>query len=830
MSTFVRIFSFFLTIIIGSFGYGQSDTLGKKKLHLPKVSERPKIDGKLDELVWQKAALAKDFVQRIPTNGIPEPEELRTEVRIFYDDLGIYFGATLYDPEPETIHQELTGRDEVGSVDMIYFMLNGYNDHQQSMLFLVSAANVQYDSKITNGNEDSAWNGVWYSATEITEFGWVAEVFIPYSELRFPEAENQIWGINIEREVRKIRSRFIWSPVDNTKGNISLYDGELHGIKNINPPLRLSFQPYISAYFTNYDGQSDLSFNGGLDLKYGITDAFTLDMVLIPDFGQTKFDESVLNLSAFEVEYEENRPFFTEGTELFTKGNLFYSRRIGGAPLLYPNLAQNEVIREYPTKVDLINAVKVSGRTNQNLGIGIFNAVTQRAHAKIENQENGKTRKELVEPLTNYNVLVLDQRFGQNNSISLVNTNTLRERNYRDANVVGLYADITNKKNTWRYWGNLEGSWVFNGKTKFGSEGQINALKISGEHRVQGAVVFRTKDYDINDLGYTGKTNYINYYGYYNYRYLRPRGFLNNLNLNFNLNYTRRLEPDLHYAANFNFNSSFTTKNFFSFGGGFESTVVRTFDIYEPRTPGRYLIDPVYYDFWGWISTNYNKKLALDLTVDWYKYDQRGRGRLIFNVAPRYRISDKFKLFYWFDAQFSDKETGYVGRNETDIFIGERDRNTIENTLEAQYIFSDKMALNLAFRHYFTDVTYDKYFTLNQDGTLTPVPTYLQNHNATYNSWNVDLRFNWWFAPGSQISLLYRNSVESYDEISKLSFRDNFDYLFDQPQFNSFSIRVSYYLDYIRVKHWFKKKSETSEDIGYLSYPDRKNYSYKRKA
>lgn len=829
MSTILKLLLLLSLYLIGNLGFGQDlDSLSRKKIHLEKISDRPKIDGVLDDLAWQNAPIAKDFIERTPANGNSQPDSLRTEVKIIYDNLGIYLGATMFDSQPEKILKELTERDQVGNTDFIYFLLNGYNDRQQSLQFLVSAANVQYDSKITNGNEDGSWNGVWYSAVEITDFGWVAEIFIPYSELRFPDNENQVWGLNIEREVRRIRTRYVWSPIDNKKGSFSYYDGEMHGISNIDPPTRLSFQPYVSSYYTNYDGKSDITVNGGLDLKYGINDAFTLDMILIPDFGQTKFDEAVLNLSAFEVQYVEQRPFFTEGTEMFSKGNLFYSRRIGGNPSLFPSLNENEKIIEFPAKIDLLNALKVSGRTDKNLGIGIFNAITEKSYAKIENEVTGETRKEMVEPLANYNVLVLDQRFGQNNSISLVNTNTLREGSFRDANATGIYADITNKANTWNFWGNLEGSWVLEEQTKFGAEGSIAAAKISGENRIQGSVFFRTKDYDINDLGYTGQTNYINYYAYYGYRLLQPKGFLNTMNLNFNLNYNRRLEPDLHYNANVNFNSSFTTKKFFTFGGGFETSLVKTNDIYEPRTFGRHLEIPMFYDVWAWISTDYRKKLALDATIDWYKYDQKGRGKLFVEFAPRYRVSDKFKLFYGFNATFSDKENGFVGKNENDIFIGARDRNTLENSLEAQYIFNEKMALNLAFRHYYTDVTYESINTLNQDGTITKTDENPSIYNATYNSWNVDLRFSWWFAPGSQLSLLYRNSVESYEEFSNRSFDDNFKYMFDQPQLNSFSIKVSYFLDYNRMKHWFKKspsKTETGERISYHHY---KNYGTKR--
>ena len=829
MSIIVRLSVFIITLFIGLFVHGQEmDSISRKKIQLIKVADAPKIDGILDDVAWQNAPIATDFVERMPNNGKPIPDSLRTEVKVIYDDRGIYFGAMMHDPEPDKILKELTERDGIGNDDFFFILLNGYNDRQQSLQFIVTAAGVQYDAKMTNGNEDSSWNGVWYSDVSINADGWVAEMFIPYSEIRFPEKDIQVWGLQMERDFRRDRKRFSWNFVDNTKGAFSIYDGEIHGIQNIDPPTRLSFQPYLSGYLNNFDGESEFVFNGGMDLKYGINDAFTLDMILIPDFGQTKFDPTVLNLTAFEVQYEEQRPFFTEGTELFNKGNLFYSRRIGGFPSMYPELAEDEVVTEFPARVDLINAMKISGRTKKNLGIGFFNGLTERTYAKIQNQTTLEERKELVEPLTNYNVLVLDQRFGENNSVSFVNTNTIREGHHRDANVTGLYFNLTNKKNTWNYWGNAEMSWVKTDENLWGYEGSIATAKISGKHRYQASIFMRTKNYNIDDLGYTGQTNYINYYAYYGYRLLQPKGNFNNINLNFNLNYDRRLEPDYYNSFNFNFNSSYTTKSFFVFGGGFEMTPFGVNDIYEPRAEGRHVDVPAYYDPWVWISTDYRKRLALDATLDWYKYAQRGRGKLRFEFSPRFRVSDKWKLFLFTNTTLSDKEQGFVSNDGTNIYFGERDRNTVETSLESQYIFNEKMALNLAFRHYFTDVTYDKYFTLENDGSLTPNLNYTQNHNATYNSWNIDLRFSWWFAPGSQLSLLYRNAIEGYDEVSETNFRDNFDYLFDQPQLNSFSIRISYFLDYNRMKNWFKKKPEIEETARRNAYHERKSYAYKR--
>lgn len=811
-----NLFSYPLFFVVCFLQAQQTDSIPRKTITISRIAERPKIDGFLNEVAWQQAPIATDFVERQPNNGKPIPDSLKTDVKIVFDDLGIYFGASMKDPQPEKIMTELTERDGIGNDDFFFILLNGYNDRQQSLQFIVTAAGVQYDAKMTNGNEDTSWNGIWYSGVQITEDGWTAEIFIPYSEVRFPNKNVQVWGLNMEREVRRTRTRYSWSHVDNTKGAYSIYDGEIYGIQNVKTPTRLSFQPYVSAYVNDFDGKTETIFNGGMDLKYGINDAFTLDMVLIPDFGQSKFDAEVLNLSAFETQYEENRPFFTEGTELFSKGELFYSRRIGGYPSGKVNLFENEEIEKYPSTVDLINAFKISGRTDGNLGIGIFNALTERTYADIKNVETGEARKELVAPLANYNILVLDQRFGDNSSVSFVNTNVLREGDFREADAAGLYMDLTNKKNTLNYFASAEGSWVKEDSVTFGMEGRAGISKINGKHRLTGEINFRTKNYDINDLGYSSNTNYVNYYGYYGYRYLQPKGFLNNMFLNFNLNYTRRLETDLYTNFNFNFNSSFTTKNFFGFGGGFEMTPFGTNDIYEPRVEGRYFSIPAYYDMWAWISTDYRKKLALDVNVDWYKYTERGRGELQLKFQPQYRVSEKWKLFLATNARLSDKEEGFVDFSNDTIIFGERNRNTLINTFESQYIFNNKMALNLAFRHYYSEVAYSRYYTLQDNGDLLENPDYSEEKDATYNSWNIDLRFSWWFAPGSQITLLYRNALESYQSNSGVNFSDNFKNLFDEPQLNSISLRLSYYLDYNRIKDWFGPKNPDGE-IGFFS-------------
>lgn len=804
----VRI-SILLFIIISVLSFAQekvNDSITRKKITAIKLDKAPKIDGNLDDETWKNIPICKNFIELRPNNGKTEDLDFKSEVKIAYDDTGIYVSAMLYDKEPSKISKQLTERDNIDNDDFFVLFINGYNDNQQSLELFVTAAGVQADSKITKENgEDFSWNGIWYSAAKIVENGWSVEMKIPFSELRFPKSAVQNWGINFFRQVNRTKTAYTWNHVNNQKGSFLLYDGVLENIKNIDPPTRLSFTPYFSTYVNNYDGKTTTNFNGGMDLKYGINDAFTFDMTLIPDFGQANFDNSVLNLTPFEQEFTEQRSFFTEGTELFNKGNMFYSRRVGGEPSLSPNVSQDETLVESPAKVKLFNAFKISGRTNKGLGIGFFNGITEKAEATIRNNITGETRKEVLEPWANYNVLVLDQRFNGNSSVTLVNTNTMRSGNFRDANATGILWSINNKKNTYQYYGNVKGSWIMDNGTKFGNKSQLGFGKTSGKNRFDINANFATKNWDINDLGFSTTTNIASYNAWYGYRILQPTKRFNNIYLNNNFTYSHRLEPFLFSTLRFNHNNQFTDKNFRSFGGGIEFTPFGEKDIFEPRKQGRHLNVPGYFDSWIWYESDSRKKLQYNVNIDYYAYNEKGRNKVIPSVFLRYRFNDKFNVIWQFNPVFSNNEIGFAGNDGTNIFMGRRQRNTYENSLTSQFSFNDKMTLSLAFRHYFSDVTYKQFYTLNQDGNLTDYNNFTNNLNGTYNSWNVDIRYSWWFAPGSQLTLLYRNAVSNYQDISRQSFGDNFSTLFNEPMTNNISLRLTYFLDYNRAKNWFKK-------------------------
>jgi hypothetical protein len=381
---FLLIFS-----LISFLGYSQF--ADKKVYNIERVQSSPKIDGELNDAVWANLTVAKNFSQISPNNGTPEREHQRTEVKICYDSKNIYFGVMMYDNAPDSILKELAKRDNNNSnSDHFGIFIDPFNDGQMEYELMVSAAGIQTDAKITTSSYDNSWDAVWKSSVKINKKGWAIEFAIPFSQLRFPD-NNKSWSINMARGIRRYREDYSWNPINVEYGNFALQAGLLDGIKDIDSPIRLSFMPYASIYADMYDGQTTYPYNYGIDLKYGINESFTLDMTLIPDFGQVAADAMVLNLSPFEVKYEEKRQFFNEGTELFEKGgDMFYSRRL---------------------QDDLLNASKVTGRTKNGLGVAVLNAVTN---------------KTTEDPLTNYNVMIFDQAFGNSSSVSLMNTHMVQ--------------------------------------------------------------------------------------------------------------------------------------------------------------------------------------------------------------------------------------------------------------------------------------------------------------------------------------------------------------------------------------------------------------------
>lgn len=362
------LFTYLILLFFANATFAQNTT-PKKKLIAQRTTASPKIDGILDDAVWSGVPIATDFIEMRPVPGRLEPKEGRTEVKFLYDDYAIYISARMFD-KPDSVVHELVSRDNVGNADFVGVIFDTFLDGVNGYGFYVTAAGVQFDAKYSlNGGEDGNWNAVWESAVKLDEHGWAAEMKIPYSALRFSSKDIQNWGMNITRKRTGTNRQTFWNYVDQKINGFVNQSGVLEGIKDIKAPLRLSFSPYVSTLVNNYPyhtpgiKNTTAAINGGMDVKYGINQSFTLDMTLIPDFGQVQSDYRVLNLTPFEVKFDENRQFFTEGTELFNKGDLFYSKRIGSIPTYfdYSRINATDKIIKSPQEGKILNATKISG-------------------------------------------------------------------------------------------------------------------------------------------------------------------------------------------------------------------------------------------------------------------------------------------------------------------------------------------------------------------------------------------------------------------------------------------------------------------------------------
>ena len=809
-------------ILLTSTAFSQT---AKKQLAAKRITSTIKIDGVLDDAAWKQVSKADKFVESRPVAFRKESADNASEVYIAYNNEGIYVGGYYHEKTKDSITSELIGRDGFGNNDFGGIILDTYQDKLNGFEYFVTPLGEQMDSKVspnTNGNnEDFSWNAVWKSAAKINSDGWSFEMFIPFSAIRFGKKNMQDWGLNIMRRRKKTGQDFFWQPVDQNVNGFLTQEGSLTGLENIKPPMRLQLSPYFSAY-QNHDGtakenKNKTTVNGGMDVKYGLNQAFTLDMTLIPDFGQVQSDNRVLNLTPFEQRFSENRAFFTEGTELFNKGNLFYSRRIGVEPRFSKNTphASNDATLEYPGQAKILNATKISGRTQKGLGIGVLNAVTQKQYATYMDTTTELQYREENMALTNYNILVFDQTLKHNSSVSLVNTNVWRSGNDYDANVTSALFDFNNKKNTWNIGGNVSFSNILGkeGKNTTGYAHSIYFGKTSGRFTFNVWQDLLNDKYDKSDLGYFTNNNTMDQGFWAGYNWTKPKGWYNQIRINANAWYSRLVSPIdilrrkemMFQNAGLNLNFNAQTKRLWWFGvnvnGGPNSH-----DFYEPRKYGRVFQNKARINANLWWESNSAKKLSWGGSV----YAGTGgvfhRKNLDMNLSGKIRFSSKFSVDGSTYASFSHNQSGWAARIGDTIFFSRRNVNSVENVLNIKYNFTNKMGLTLRARHYWSKVSPQQFFVLDTYGKLqTPENPFTGNVKQNYNYLSVDMVYNWQFAQGSFFSIVWKDIGESFNREFEKNYTKNLENTISGNQFNSLSVRVIYFLDYLTMKRKLKK-------------------------
>lgn len=408
-------------------------------LHAVRVSQAPVIDGDLSDPAWQNAPEFTDFTQHDPDDT--RPATMRTSVRIVYDDSAIYFGAKMTDPQrPSSL---LYRRDTFGNFDFLSINLDPQLDRLSGNAFTVTPANEQGDTVLYNDiGEDGSWDGVWESTAKIVPDGWVAEVRIPFSQLRFPDKPAHTWGINITR--RTVRLNEIVRIVNTPKGQTGFVShfADLVGLEGIHRGRPLEVVPYtvgrtdVRSGFGNDPlvGSRDMRADAGVDLKYGITSSLTLTGALNPDFGQVEVDPAVVNLSQFETFYPEKRPFFIEGLNIFRFSDspapshfnffnppqTFYTRRIGRSPQGFINAD----FVDSPAQTRILGAAKLTGKIPGGWTVGALDALTDTERARfVVGDTFGRQQ---VEPMSNYFVSRMTKEIGKSSRVGFLLTSVNR--------------------------------------------------------------------------------------------------------------------------------------------------------------------------------------------------------------------------------------------------------------------------------------------------------------------------------------------------------------------------------------------------------------------
>ena len=534
-------------------------------------------------------------------------------------------------------------------------------------------------------------------------------------------------------------------------------------------------------------------------------------MMLVPDFGQVQSDDVVLNLSPFEVFYNEQRQFFIEGAELFNRADIFYSRRIGARPNKYwdveDQLGENEDVIENPSESQLVNATKISGRTSKGLGIGFLNAMTLNTFAKIRDTITGEEREFLTQPFTNYNLISFDQTLKNNSYASIINTNVSRFEDNYSANVTGAELRLNNKSKTYSIFakGALSQIYEKGEDMNWGYYSRITFSKTSGQFRFSLTNRIESDTYDPNDLGFLRNNNEVSNSISLSYNFYRPFGRFLRLYNRFGMSHSSLYNPNKYVEADMHLNSYATFRNHLSAGYFLFLRPFERHDYFEARVDGRVFKIPASYYGEAWVSSDFRKKFAIELGIGGSPKDGYGSTSYDFRIEPRFRPNDRLLLVFESYFKKSINDFGFVDytENEDTIYFGKRDVLSLENEIEARYIFNENASLSFKLRHYWSTVEYNNFYILNTNGMLAEDDTYSENPNINFNYFTIDLAYRWIFAPGSEMSVVWKNSIfTESDELEKQYF-DNLSNTFKANQTNSFSIRVLYYLDYLYLK---KKK------------------------
>ena len=808
------IFSVFICIHINAQEVLKSK-ITKRIYTTKKLKKVPIIDGAISDEAWNEIEWSSDFVEKTPDEGT-EPA-YQTKFKVLYDDKFLYIALRAFDEEPALIQQRLSRRDGFAG-DRINVIIDSYHDKRTAFVFTTTAAGVKGEEIATqNGdNWDDSWNPIWYTDAKVDDKGWTAEMKIPFSQLRFGKAKEQIWGFNINRTIFRLQERSLWQRIPNDQAGFISEAGELHGLVDLVPQKQLEVQPFTVLQYDNYPVEAgnpyrtgrDFKINGGLDAKIGITNDLTLDVTINPDFGQVEADPGAIALDGFQIFFKEQRPFFVENKNIFDfefangRDNLFYSRRIGRNPHREANLADGEYAKE-PVNSSILGAAKFSGKTQKGWSIGVLESVTANEYAEIT-EVNGEKREEIVEPLTNFFVARAQKDFNERNSfIGGIFTATNRNldgnfnelhkaaytggldfmHNWKDrsyyfqgnvimSHVLGSEEAIEHtQRSITRFFQRVDATHVFVDPTRTSLTGTGGRLEVGkqggGNWRYNGGFVWRSPELELNDVGFLRQTDEMIQFAEVRNLWQIPTKTYRNIQVKAEQFSTYDFQGNQNQLE-FNLEGTINWINNWSSELGYGHVPVNFENAYLRGGPRwRFAEKDFVYFFFG--SDN-SKKMSFSAGIIDRKTKENVNNLQNYSFNINYQPFDALSLSLETEFEKTLDKTQYVATkdfgNQKRYILGEIDNQSLSTTLRLNYSINPNFSIQFYGQPYISRGRYANFNFVND-----AIAANFDNRVSMYNQ--------------NQISLI--DEVYNVDEN-----RDgNTDYTFKKPDFSFVQLRTN---------------------------------------
>lgn len=748
----------------------------------------PKIDGILDDEIWSMGEWQGDFTQQQPVGGVGGSEN--TYIKVLYDFSNLFVAIICQDDEPELIRDMFDRRDAL-SGDITGIAIDSYFDKLTAFEFNLSAAGQKMDLKHQGDYRwDFNWNAVWDGATSRVDTGWVAEMKIPFSQIRYANKKEHVWGMHVWRWIDRKQEEDQWQYIPLQAPAMVYLFGELQGVEDIRNSRQMEFLPYLSAGVERL-AESEVSpgfkYNGGLDAKLGISSDFTLDLTINPDFGQVEADPSVMNLTSFETFYEEKRPFFLEGNDVFDftldEDIPYYSRRIGARP---DKLSRwnNEPISDVPNWTTILGAAKLTGKSKKGLSVGVMNGLTAQEFGK---RTSGSEQQEIqVAPLTNYHASRLKKEFDEGNTIiggifSLVNriSPDSAVRAYLPAMAVSGGLDFLH------YWDNknyfVEAKAL--GSQLRGSREAILEKQLSHTHRFQrsdanylqvdslreslagsGGLVrigkkggkfnfslagqYRSPGVNFNDIGYIRQADFAGESLELAYRMNEPTKWIRNYTLGFSqqahwsfggentlneLGFNFHLRNNKLWGVILNYDFAFSHLDTRELRGG------PALRVDGEHQAGLMIMSNASRDLSGSLGIHYNSFLVQD------SYESMPFAQITWLPIRRIKLSAKAE---YMDRKYHQQYVNtLVGTSETLYLSGQIDQQTVSLTFRGELFLSPEFSIQYYGSPFYSVGKYSDFKRVSQARVKNREDRFESvdvNYNEEYNSYSFDHNGSRW--------------------------------------------------------------------------------------